>query len=170
MLKSFEGREELGLDESLRAEMSDIFHWALAGWERLRVLKRFTEPESSRGTRETMLDLASPIRGFLFDRCDVGEEYSVPTGELYKAWQEWCQANGKRWPGTSAQFGRDLTAAIPGLKTPRPTDSEGKRIRRYQGVTLSPLSSVAVGVASPGLKPEPVDDFPFGANAPDCRR
>jgi hypothetical protein len=45
----------------------------------------------------------------------------------------WCQICGRDWPGTIQTFGRDLRAAVPGLKVSHPRDGKGRQ-RIYEGV------------------------------------
>ena len=60
----------------------------------------------------------------------------VDTKDLYAAWKNWCEEQGRDHPGTAQTFGRDLRASIPSLKTSQPRDEAGDRYRLYQGVTL----------------------------------
>src|SRR5262249_4594084 len=54
---------------------------------------------------------------------------------LYQAWRLWCDKVGRKEPGTRQIFGRDLRAAVPGLKTTQPRDGDS-RDRKYEGIGL----------------------------------
>ena len=77
---------------------------------------RFQQPASSAEAIEELEDLASPIGAFLRDRCTVAPGRSVQAQILFDAWTAWCAAQGRDHAGTIQTFGRDLRAAVPGLK------------------------------------------------------
>jgi putative DNA primase/helicase len=54
---------------------------------------------------------------------------------MFETWCAWCKAQGREHPGTAQSFGRDLRAAMPGLKVTQPRDGE-ERSRFYQGIGL----------------------------------
>jgi putative DNA primase/helicase len=91
--------------------------------------------------------LASPIKAFLRDRCEVGPGKSVPCEDLFKAWQEWCRSQNRDAVGTLASFGRDLRAAVPGLTTPQ-RRVDGRRRRRFEGVGLIPYDNNLVALVA----------------------
>ncbi len=133
--ESFYGREDRELTDKLLAELPGILLWAIAGWQRLRERDHLIEPASARQLAGDLADLASPISAFVRDRCIVSPGYRVPTDDLYAAWRRWCEANGRREPGTVQTFGRDLLAAVPGLEGTRPRDGDA-RYRAYEGIGL----------------------------------
>lgn len=124
LTESFFGREDIGLEAALLAEMPGVLLWALDGLDRLEQRGRFTVPQSSEDTVSAMFALASPVSAFVRDRCATGPEYEVPRAGLYKAWTEWCDANGWR-KTTTATFGRDLRAVVPGIRDVRRTTYPG---------------------------------------------
>jgi len=56
--------------------------------------------------------------------------------KLFDHWKEWCGEQGRNHPGTMQTFGRDLRAAVPGLKTSQPWIN-GQRKRHYEGIGLA---------------------------------
>ena len=81
-------------------------------------------------------DLASPVAAFVRDRCVSGPEHKVAVDDLYGAWKTWADDNG-HVKSTKQMFGRDLRAAVPGLKVRRPGGhDERDRDRVYVGVAL----------------------------------
>jgi P4 family phage/plasmid primase-like protien len=135
MTKSFNGREEHGLDAKLAAELPAVLAWALDGLERLRTRGRFTQPASAKESLQDMADLASPIKAFIRERCNVGAEYRVKRNDLFAAWSKWCTAEGRDHPGTTARFGRDLHAALPEVRDEQPRTGAA-RTRYYVGLDL----------------------------------
>jgi phage/plasmid-associated DNA primase len=135
LTRSWFGVEDHHLFDRIRQEMSGILLWAIEGWKRLRDRGRFHQPASGAELVEAMEDLSSPVGAFVRDRCRVGPEFRVEVNELYTVWRSWCEAHGRREPGTEETFGRDLRAAVPELSRARPRTPEG-RINVYVGIRL----------------------------------
>ena len=95
----------------------------------------FVQPNSARDAIEDLEVLSSPIKAFINDNCRVGPGLTVPIELLYQTWRMWCEKVGRKDAGTKQTFGRDLRAAVPGLKTTQPRDGDN-RDRRYEGVGL----------------------------------
>jgi len=134
--KSFYGTEDTGLAGRLQLELPGIFNWALEGLGRLKQRGHFVQPESSQDAIEQLQDLGSPINAFVREHIDIGPTDAPPTcGAAYNLWKVWCQEQGVE-PGCKSSFGRDLSAAIPNLKTKRPRSDSKERKRLYQGITL----------------------------------
>jgi putative DNA primase/helicase len=133
--KSFYGREDPRLTETLLAEASGIFNWALAGLDQLRERGHFVQPESAEEALRHLEDMSSPVGAFVRDRCDVGPAKEVDKNVLFAAWKNWCEQEGRERPGTKAVFTRDLRAAVPGVSPARPRDGEERR-HVLQGIAL----------------------------------
>jgi putative DNA primase/helicase len=137
LAESFFGREDHGLTDRLLGELPGILNWSLDGWERLRDRGRFQQPASSAEAIQELDDLGSPISVFVRERCIVAPGRSVQAQTLFDAWTTWCEAQGRDHPGTAQTFGRDLRAAVPGLKVTQPRSGEGaRRPRTYEGIGL----------------------------------
>lgn len=134
--RSWFGQEDLGLQKRLEQELSGILLWALQGWLRLRQQGRFIQPASSQDAIADLEDLCSPVAAFVKEKCQIGKSYRVYLDELYAAWQRWCQAEGRSIVSTKQTFGRDLMAAVPGIKKHRNHAAEGGRF--YAGIGLVP--------------------------------
>jgi putative DNA primase/helicase len=135
LTRSWYGQEDTGLTDRLLAELPGILLWAIAGWQRLRTRGRFVQPDAGKELLGELEDLSSPIGAFVRERCYVGPAYCVPVAELFAAWKAWCEAKGRKEPGTEQTFGRDLLAAVPTLRRVRPRDGE-ERYRGYEGIGL----------------------------------
>jgi len=129
---SFFGKEDTGLSEALFEELPGILLWAIEGWKRLNARGRFVQPESSREAMQDLEDLASPVGAFLRERCVVGPGHRVGVAQLFQAWQDWCSSDGRTIIPTKQTFGRDLSAAEPGI-----TCRRGTFERFYEGVGLA---------------------------------
>lgn len=132
MARSFYGQEDTGLTARLLPEMPGILGWALEGLDRLRARGHFVLPRSSEAAVEDLNDLGSPVGAFLREECEVAPNRLTPCEDLFRGWSEWCERQG-RHAGNQATFGRDLGAAIPGLRKIRPREGDA-RVWTYQGV------------------------------------
>ena len=126
--------------DKLATELSGILNWAIVGYRRLTKRGYFVQPESAREVVEDIETLGSPIKAFVRDLCEVGPGLSVAIDSLYRCYKHvWCEAEGRKDPGTKEWFGRNLHSAVPGLKTTRPQANTGKpRSRIYKGIRLRP--------------------------------
>jgi putative DNA primase/helicase len=80
-------------------------------------------------------DLGSPIGTFVRERCIVAAGRTVATTLLFAAWCDRCGQQRRDHAGTAQTFGRDLRAAVPGLKMTQPRGDDG-RLRLYEGIGL----------------------------------
>ena len=152
---TFYGREDPTLTDQLLDELPGILNWSLDGLAELRNNARFTEPSSSADAVRELEDLASPVGAFVRDRCQLGPEHTVACDELYRAWRSWCEDHGRDRPGTAQTFGRDIRAAVVGLKVSMPRGEDGRQRRHYVGIGLADPSTANNGDmrVSPRVKP-----------------
>lgn len=132
LTRSFYGREDVGLTERLTAELPGILNWAIDGWKRLRARGRFAQPLSSQEAIRDLADLASPVSAFVRERCVIGAGARAIVDDLFRAWQEWCGQDGRTHVANKQVFGRDLLAAVPGVKRRRGTGMQSF----YDGLAL----------------------------------
>ncbi len=135
LTKSWYGREDHELTDRLLAELPGVLNWAIDGWVNLQERGHFVQPESSAEAIRDLEELGSPIGAFIRDRCIVQPGQTVECGVLFEAWKLWCAEQGRDRPGTRQSFGRDLRAAVPGLRSKQPRDG-GARTRFYEGIGL----------------------------------
>ncbi len=132
LTKSFYGNEDVTLTEQLISELPGILLWAIDGWKRLKKRGRFVQPKSAEEAIRDLEDLASPVSAFVRECCVVGPGHRAWMDELYKAWQAWCEQDGRTVVTHKQSFGRDLTAAVGGIKRRRGTGLESF----YEGIGL----------------------------------
>lgn len=135
LTRSFFGKEDKTLFDRLTRELPGILLWAIEGWKRLRERGHFVQPDSGQELVDEMEDLASPVGTFLRERCDVQAGHEIDTKDLYREWRSWCESAGRKEPGDEQNFGRNLRAVLPALKT-RQTRREGSVVRLYVGLDL----------------------------------
>jgi len=117
---------DLDLPEKLRAEQSGILAWLVQGcleWQR----QGLKPPDSvSAATREYQ-DAEDVIKLFLQDRCSEGPGQTVQAGQLYKAYQAWCDETGEKFV-TGKKFWQQIDQAF---------DSTDKQhVKYYIGIGL----------------------------------
>jgi putative DNA primase/helicase len=143
---SFLGKEDHGLTARLLKELPGIVIWALDGLARLNERGYFQRPHSADELAADLVDQTSPIRAFVQEMCMVGEIYQADRDELFKAWKTWCEAQGRDHAGTKVSFGRQLSAAFPGIKRSQPrgngtgssgaNEPSGTRLNLYTGIRM----------------------------------
>ncbi|MFE9922281.1 phage/plasmid primase, P4 family [Streptomyces sp. NPDC005774] len=148
MTVSWLGKEDTALTGKLAAELPGILNWALHGLARLERNGRITQPRSSTDAITTMQDTASPTSAFVRDRCDVGQDCSVPVDVLWEMWKDWAEDQGMR-PGTKALLGRDLLAVEPRIRRAKPRIG-GKQVPVYEGIGAKRCADNSDSPGSPG--------------------
>lgn len=136
MTRSFLGKEDHGLTNRLLSELPGIMNWSLEGLRRLRERGHFQQPASSAQAIAELEDLASPIGAFIRDCCLVQPGLTVFCDDIFTTWKLWGEEQGRTKPGTRQTFGRDLRAAIPGIKIVQLRTDDGRRRRAYEGVAV----------------------------------
>lgn len=113
LTNSFYGKEDTTLTEKLLEELPGILLWAIEGLKRLRKRGHFLQPQAVQDAMQELEDLASPVKAFVRECCDIGPGKRAWTDELYAAWKAWCERDGRTNIPNRQIFGRDLAAAFP---------------------------------------------------------
>ncbi len=82
------------LDAELRAELPGVLTWAVEGclaWQR----EGLGEPLAVKEATADYKDEMDMLGEFFADRCEVGDHYQATAGELFAAYESWCQSNGE---------------------------------------------------------------------------
>lgn len=142
LTETFVGREDTGLLDRLAPELPGILLWAIDGWKRLRITRRFTAPASAAELIEDAENLASPVKLWVSEDCELREDAATATGELFTSWVEWCKRHGRDKPGSQELLIRDLRAAFPTLRKVRAREGTS---RQYVYAGIRPLSAMERG-------------------------
>jgi len=125
--------------ETLKGELSGIFHWALFGRRRLWEQQDFTQCDE---TDRIMLDYRrsnNPVLCFLEDECEIGEaedpKFKVPKKELYDRYEAYCKEKGYQ-KFSEENFFRELKAARHNLEQYRP-HIDGRREYVLKGIRIA---------------------------------
>jgi putative DNA primase/helicase len=134
LTRSWLGKEDDTLEPELHKELPGILNWALDGLERLWWQQRFTRPTGADDAYRTLVDLASPVKAFIRDRCEVAPASRVSVDDVYAAWKTWAEDNG-HGRKSKQTLGRDLRAALPHVRIVQPGTGDN-RPRFYEGIAL----------------------------------
>lgn len=139
---SWEGREDLTLDDKLSDEIQGIANWAIQGLFRLRQNMRFTKPAISDEEVQSLQETYSPLRMFA-DTCLVfGNEHSITGRQLFAAYQMWCKSEG-RSSGTQSALTQHMKNTFRGeIKHTVVTDELQKQARGFRGVGIAIMGNV----------------------------
>lgn len=101
--ESFAGREDLGLDERLRAEMPGILNWAIRGLEDLKAAGRLKRPESSQAKLAEIEESLNPVDAFIGDFIGyvpnnplLDDPCVLMVDEAYQLYKLWCGEAGHK--------------------------------------------------------------------------
>jgi len=131
---SFAGREDIGLEDRLLAELPGILNWSLEGLKRLNEAGHFTKPDSHGAVDARFREYADPDADFLDQMCDLGEDLQVSQDDLYKAYRGWCERMGRTKDSTDVTSLRHRLSERAGLADKR----IGKvKLWHLTGLTLS---------------------------------
>lgn len=119
MTKTFYGEEDKGLTDKLLDDLPGILNWAIEGWKRLRERGHFIQPPAAEDAMRELEDLSSPVGAFVRERCELIPGARMYVDAMYAAYKTYIEGEGWHTPATKPVFGRDLIAAVPGLKRRR---------------------------------------------------
>jgi len=133
LTRSFYGQEDVRLTNHLLDELPGILLWAIDGWKRLHARGHFVQPTSVEDAIRELEDLASPVGAFVRECCSQAPGLRAWVDDLYHAWKAWCERDGRQVVSSKMSFGRDLAAAVPGIKRRRGAGL----VPFYEGIGLS---------------------------------
>ena len=119
------------LAEKLKPEWPGILQWAIDGcfeWQRIGL----APPAAVRTASESYFAEEDVLGTWIDECCAIDKIYSQLGTELYKNWQDWCEARGER-SGSQKAFSQNLDAR--GFK--RDHDSVTRRAILF-GIALRP--------------------------------
>jgi phage/plasmid-associated DNA primase len=85
--------------------------------------------------------MASAVRAFVAECCELGEEYTVLIDALYRSYRAWCEGSGAKGYAERLpinQFSGKLRSAFHGqIQTIRPrVENSLERKRKFSGIRL----------------------------------
>lgn len=137
MNNTFYGREDTQLEAKLVSELPGILNWAIQGWRRLKERGHFVLPAHAREVVDQLEDLASPVKAFIRDECELAPDAQESKAAVYRAYLAWCKGNGV-FECDAARFGNQLMAATDRRVSGCRPRSEGGRVPHWRGLRLRP--------------------------------
>jgi len=122
------------LMDKLRAELSEIFIWALCGLKRLTDQKRFTNCDETKALMMKYRRSNNPILCYIEDECELGPENAVKTDDLYSDYKCYAGRNGYSIMNKE-NFFRELYVAQESLRRYRPNKG-GERLNMVRGIRI----------------------------------
>ena len=110
-----EAQRDVLLANSLRAERTGIFNWAIEGLRELVCDHQFIEPTVSRVAQAVYRAECDPARAFLQEHYQESLTGSIATHTLYERYRQWCQENGYR-PLNGCNFGKSVKRVFHNVK------------------------------------------------------
>jgi putative DNA primase/helicase len=138
LTESFFGKEDPALSKKLVIEMPGILNWAMEGYRRLCQRGFFVQPKSALDAVEDIEMLASPVKAFIRDHCEIRAGHSATMQDLWNTFNAWATTEGIKSPGTKQWFGRNLKSALPGITTKKVGNADARELI-YVGIKLKPL-------------------------------
>lgn len=136
--KSFMGKEDWSLEDKLEFEIPGIFNWALEGISLWREKGDLLYPTTHKDTLEDLERSLNPLKSFLLDSIDYQEGGYISREQLYGAYENWCQENGRK-PKSADVFIGEISsmigAVIPGTEYSR-FRADGARVRGVRNGTI----------------------------------
>jgi len=125
---------------NLEAELPGIFNWALAGARRLYKENGFSTCSVCEGSLDDHRFNSDPFMGFVDAYVDINPEGRVSSADLYKAYKEHCEKEG-RLPKSNTEIGKQVLK-IDGVEKKRRTFANGDRGYEYWGICLATSGSL----------------------------
>ena len=123
------------LFDKLKAELSEIFYWALCGLARLIKQGHFTLSAETRETMQEYRRLNNPVLCYIEEECEVGDDIEVSKKELYQDYSNYCRRYGYKLLN-AANFFRELKSVERNLRTYRPGKDNPARERFVHGIKV----------------------------------
>ena len=97
-------RQDKELIHKLCAELPGILNWALRGcleWQR----DGLSPPDEVRAATERYREEQDPLADFITERCSLDARAVTASAELFKAYEDWAEVSGERYPLGRRKFG-----------------------------------------------------------------
>jgi putative DNA primase/helicase len=134
LTRSFYDQEDPLLTPKLLAELPGILLWAIEGYRSLNTRGHFVQPQSALEARDDIEALASPVKAFIRDCCEIAPGRQISVEGLWSEYRAWAAREGRE-AGNKAWFGRNLMSAAPGIRRAR-LGTRDERNNTYEGIGL----------------------------------
>ena len=160
---SFRDREDIGMVDKLKAEVSGIAARCLIAYRRLCDRGRFIQPATGLKLARSVAAKSNAYQAFS-DECFIINEQGVSTQceKVFFRWRKWCEDNGQldalRSCTTSHHLSRQLRKNVRGLEKLKIFRRSASDKREYVGIRLKTVADFDIEdeVEVIGLRPENV--------------
>jgi P4 family phage/plasmid primase-like protien len=135
MPNSYKGREDLGLLDRLKKELSGILNWAILGRHKLNSAKKIVQPRVGTKFLDEFIELTNPVLYFLNHYCEFGDQYEADTKEVFDKWEETCKENKVDRIGSIQSLSRKIRAIKPNMEV-RQVRAGAARVRKFVGMRI----------------------------------
>jgi putative DNA primase/helicase len=162
---SFLGREDRDLTNvrgtgKLQQELPGILNWALDGLARLRENGRFMDCPESDAAKIRMLQASEPVRGFVEEKCELGDGVHIDKAMLYPRYRAYCKTVGVH-PMAANKFGERLHYLYPSIGATKRSASDGSRPPIFDGIRLNEREAAKLYRIADGYIEEDILMFGF---------
>jgi P4 family phage/plasmid primase-like protien len=111
--KSFMGREDVHLEDKLKAELPGILNWALKGSRAIMTGARLVQSKAGAAMIEEIGASLDPVKCFIRDcvKFTGNSEHRVMSDTIWPIFKAWC-AQGNTWTGNMQSFQTRFRSAI----------------------------------------------------------
>lgn len=130
-----ENKRDPRLSDKLRAEASGILAWAFQGYRRYQEIG-LRAPAAVTAATADYRSASDQVGAFLSEHCIIDPTATATAADLYRAYADWCEANGER-ARPQRDFGTRL--AERGFEAGKGAGG----VRRWRGLSLSGASGAS---------------------------
>lgn len=137
-IKSYAGREDLGLAERLTTPeaLSGIFNWLLEGLDRVLETGEIYRSDLSKEVVDDVRYDTFPLSKFINDFCHIDDGGETLVDDLYRAYITHSHANGVKLALSQRKFSRLLSASPLPITKVRCRTEGTSRVYKYTGITV----------------------------------
>ena len=134
---SFEGREDVTLNNKLMAERQGITNLAIQGLKRLRSNGRFTEPSRSADEKIEVKNSMFSLSEFIDSHCEIDSGAVTPTDDIYHAYKIWATSTGVRSAFDRRKMIQELRNSPHGITKPPRKRINGELTYVLRGIRVN---------------------------------
>lgn len=135
-IRGTEGQNPKLVEEITAEELPGILLWMAKGLGRLRQLRQFPQCGEGKSLIQEHRETCDREKLFLSDRYKEMNGQFTPSGDVYRAYQGWCLAEGYQ-PKNNGNFKQDVLRVFPGVKAVN-MRYIGKMTRGYLNLVTMP--------------------------------
>lgn len=108
-----QNERDTGLSHKLQSELPGIMNWALEG--AVQIMENgFEVPDEVQSSTQELRTESNSVALFADACIETGETYYIAKNDLYKAYSQWCSANGYK-ALSNVNFGKELKRSFKHL-------------------------------------------------------